>query len=400
LSRPLRLLIVYETLYPDHAGGIETRNHELARALAGRGHHVTLAGFGRPAGTAGSGERGAPIPGVERRLLGGPRALYDRTGRRRHRRAMEFAWRALALSPRRFDVVETASMPFFHLPGLATACRVAGVPLLVVWFEVWGAYWRSYVGTARAPLYRLFERAAARLGSRVAATSALGRDRLKVLRRLRGERPGEGVALVPCGVDLPAVERAAGPAAAAPVGPPVVAAGRLLAHKRVELLIEALPLLADLAPGSPLAAVFGDGPERGRLEARAEALGVRDRLVFHGQVESLAAVWRGFGAARLAVHPSAREGFGLVPLEAMAAGLPVVHCRSRESAVGELVRDGVEGLSTEPTPAALAAAVRALLADEARRRTLASAARKRAAEFAWPRLAAEYEHLLRGMAGA
>ena len=140
---PLRLLILYETLYPEHAGGIETRNHELARALAGRGHVVTLAGFGlpAPASAAVDGEVGR----VERRLLGDPRTLYDQDGRRRHRRALGFALRALTIAPAEYDVVETASMPFFHLPGIAAACRAARVPLLVVWYEVWGAYWKSYV---------------------------------------------------------------------------------------------------------------------------------------------------------------------------------------------------------------------------------------------------------------
>lgn len=402
-GRPLRLLILYETLYPDHAGGIETRNHELALALAARGHAVTLAGFGRPRPRDAT-ENGA-AGRVERRFLGDPRALYGPGGRRSHRRAAGFARRALTVTPASYDVVETASVPFLHLPGLAAACRLARVPLLVVWYEVWGAYWRTYVGVARAPVYRFLERTAARLGRRVAATSLLGRDRLAKLRASRSMRAGDGVALAPCGVDLAAVRRAVEGSAQLPAGPPIVVAGRLLGHKRVELLIDALPHLAELgagppgaSPAGPLVAIFGDGPERPRLEARAVELGVRERVVFHGTVETLAEVWRGFGSARIAVHPSAREGFGLVPLEAMAAGLPVVHCRSEESAVGELVRDGVEGRLTEPTAPALAAGIRALLTDEPRRRALAESARRRAEEYAWNRLAVEYERLLYSLA--
>lgn len=405
-GRPLRLLILYETLYPDHAGGIESRNHELARALAERGHGVTLAGFGLPRPQNEAAEAAAGR--VERSLLGDPRALYDRHGRRSHRRAIGFAVRALTVAPARYDVVETASMPFFHLPGLAAACRLAQVPLLVVWYEVWGAYWKSYVGAVRAPVYRLFERVAARLGRRVAATSLLGRDRLARLRASPPAPAGDAVALAPCGVDLAAVGRAVESSGPLPCGPPIVVAGRLLAHKRVDLLIDALPHLAEIdggcgdaprAPNAQLVAIFGDGPERQRLEARAVELGVRERVVFHGTVDALAAVWQGFAAARIAVHPSAREGFGLVPLEAMAAGLPVVHCRAPESAVSELVRDGVEGLMTEPSAPALAAGIRALLADEPRRRALADAARRRAAEYSWSRLAAEYERLLYSLAG-
>ena len=404
-ERPLRLQLHNESLYPDHAGGIESRNHEIALALAERGHRVTLAGFGRQRVAEEASEGGAAAR-VERLLLGDPRALYRSDSRRSHRRALGFALRSLAIGPGRFDVVETASMPFFHLPGLSAACRLAGVPLLVVWYEVWGAYWKTYMGATRAPVYRVLERAAARLGRRVAATSRLGRERLA---RLRPQRTGDEVAFAPCGVDLVAVQRAVDEAALAPPGPPIVVAGRLLAHKRVDLLIDALPHLGEVAdgrrggrraPALPLVAIFGDGPERPRLEARAAALGVRDRIVFHGTVDSLAAVWRGFGAAQIAVHPSTREGFGLVPLEAMAAGLPVVHCRSQESAVSELVRDGVEGRMTEASAPALAAAIGVGRADYPRRLARAAAARRRAAAYAWGRLAVDYENLLRGLADA
>lgn len=381
VERSLRLLLLYETLAPDYAGGIESRNAELAAALARRGVEVVLAGFG-------ASDRPTPA-GVTRLSLGEPRGLYNLAGRRSNRRALGYALRAARLSVRDFDVVETANMPYAHLPGLALRCRAAGVPLLVVWYEVWGAYWRDYVGPFLAPLYRAFEFAAARLGTRVAATSELGRGRLTLLRRR------DDVALTPCGLDL---ERFAVATAEAPPGPPLAFAGRLLAHKRVDLLLAALPRLAPLVPQGPLLAIYGDGPERARLVALAGELGVAPRVRFHGQVPHLETVWRGLAGARLVVQPSLREGFGIVPLEAMAAGAPVVFARSTESAVGELVRDGIEGLACEPTAEAFATAIASLLGDEVRRGTLARAARRRASDFDWPTLAADYERLLRHLA--
>lgn len=381
VDRPLRLLLLYETLAPDYAGGIESRNAELAAALARRGVEVVLAGFGASDG---------PAPtGVTRLSLGEPRGLYNLAGRRSNRRALDYALRAARLSVRDFDVVETANMPFAHLPGVSLRCRASGVPLLVVWYEVWGAYWRDYVGPLLAPLYRTFESAAARLGTRVAATSELSRGRLALLRRR------DDVALTPCGLDL---ERFAVATAGAPPGPPLVFAGRLLAHKRVDLLLAALPRLAPFVPHGPLLAIYGDGPERARLVALADELGVAPRVQFHGQVPHLEDVWRGLAGARLVVQPSLREGFGIVPLEAMAAGAPVVFARSAESAVGELVRDGIEGLACEPTAEAFATAIASLLGDEVRRGTLARAARRRAGDFDWPALATAYERLLRHLA--
>ena len=373
----LRLLLVYETLAPDYMGGIETRNLEMARALAGRGHRVTMAGFGAPSA--------AMPPGVERLSLGVRRGLYNAAGRRSNRRALGFAWavRRIPLAP--FDLVETANMPYAHVPGLAARCRSAGRPLAVTWYEHWGPYWRRYVGAAAAPIYRLAEAAVARLGTAALATSELTRARVAAQRR-------GAVEVLPCGVDLAAVQRAAERGAGAPEGSaaPLVFAGRLLEHKRVDLLLEAVARLP--ASGTaPLLAIYGDGPDRPRLQALAERLGVGGRVRFHGHVESIGEVWGALGTAQLAVQPSAREGFGLFPLEAMAAGVPVVYCQSRESAVAELVRDGVDGAASPADPDALAAVLGGLLADPARRAELAGAARARAAAFTWEALAARFE---------
>jgi len=102
-------------------------------------------------------------------------------------------------------------------------------------------------------------------------------------------------------------------------------------------------------------------------------------------------LWRAMGGARVAVQPSSQDSFGMFPLEAMAAGLPVVYCRAPGSAVSELVRDGVEGCAVEPDVEALAAALARLLDDEAARARLAAAARARAAEYDWDVLAARVE---------
>jgi glycosyltransferase involved in cell wall biosynthesis len=375
LPGSLRLLLVYETLAPDYMGGIETRNLEMARALAARGHQVTLAGFGARAVSA-------DPPAVERLSLGDRRGLYTANGRRSNRRALGFAWRVRQIPLASFDLVETANMPYAHVPVLAARCRAAGKPLAVTWYEHWGPYWRRYVGPTVAPLYRLAERLVARLGSAALVTSELTRVRLAAQR-------GGPVEVLPCGVDLAAVERAAGARAGEP-GAPLVFAGRLLAHKRVDLLLQAVARLP-AAGDRPLLAIYGDGPERARLQELAGRLGLAGRVRFHGHVEAIEEVWGALGGALLAVQPSAREGFGLFPLEAMAAGVPVVHCDSGESAVGELVRDDVDGVRVPPDAEALAASLASLLADPQRRGALATAARARAAAFTWSALAARFE---------
>jgi len=87
------------------------------------------------------------------------------------------------------------------------------------------------------------------------------------------------------------------------------------------------------------------------------------------------------------VMPSIREGFGMVVAEAQAAGTVPIVVRSRTSAAPELVRDGVDGFITDPTPAGIATAIEQALADPGRLSHMAGAARAVGVERDWDRLA-------------
>lgn len=377
--RRRRLLLFYDCLYPESVGGIEHRNAELARALAARGHQVTLAGF-----TAGPGRE---ENGVEVRPIGLPSASQG-AARRRARDALRLAAAACRIDLAPYDVVETASTPFAHLFPLALRCRLRRQPLIVTWHEYWGPYWRGVAGGAWRG-FALAEWLGAQLGTTALAVSELTAARLRARRR-----GGEPVVL-PNGVPLDAIRAAA--AAAKAGGPPLINAGRLRADKRLDLLLEAVARLAPRHPG-PLLTLIGDGPERPRLEQLAGALGIAERVIFRGRLATSREVWSEMGRAQIAVQPSAREGFGLFALESLAAGLPVVYCESPDSAVSELVRTGREGLATPPDPAALAQALERLLSDPAELARRRAAARQRAEHFDWGPLAARFESLLDSLA--
>jgi rhamnosyl/mannosyltransferase len=138
-------------------------------------------------------------------------------------------------------------------------------------------------------------------------------------------RHARRVAVIPFGVSVeryrsvPALCAAAERIRAASPGPHVLFVGRLVYYKGVEVLLEAMARCR----GTLL--LVGEGPLDASLRARAAALGVQDRVVFAGRVadEELPAWYR---AADVFVLPSiARtEAFGVVQVEAMAAGVPVV----------------------------------------------------------------------------
>lgn len=373
----MKILLLYETVYPDHIGGVEHRNHELAAALCRRGHEVTVAGFCKP------------LPGDPPRLkvlsLGELGSLYNASGRRSTRKAIRFAFTVPRLDVRGFDVIETANMPYIHIFPLALKCALAGKPLLVTWYEYWGDYWKGYVGPWKAPVYKAIEWLTGQIGTAVTATSRLTEERL-ARQRLRG-----GVELVPCGIHVDEVRRTSRVAEARHgEGPPLIYAGRLLKEKRIDLLLRAVALLAPRHPGV-LLTVFGHGPHHEALVRLAGELGISEGVDFRGHVETSEEVWENLGRARIAVQPSEREGFGLFPLEAMAAGLPVVYCESPESAVPELVRHGVEGLCTAPEATALAAALERLMTDEAEWSRLRANAVERAGGYDWDEVARRIE---------
>ena len=125
--------------------------------------------------------------------------------------------------------------------------------------------------------------------------------------------------------------------------------------------------------------IAGDGPERARLTEAVERLGLASRATLLGHLP-FAALAGEYRSADVFCVPSRQEGFGIVFVEAMAAGLPVAAARA--GAVPEVVADGETGLLVEPGDAGgLAAVLDRLIADPALRRRLGDAGRQRAARF-------------------
>jgi glycosyltransferase involved in cell wall biosynthesis len=133
---------------------------------------------------------------------------------------------------------------------------------------------------------------------------------------------------------------------------------RLEPEKGHATLLAAWPEVVRRCPTAYLL-IVGEGSQRGPLEASARALGIADRVVFTGRRDDVPAVT---AALDVAVLPSYREAQGLVVLEAMALGRPVV--ASNVGGIPEMIDDGVSGLLVPPEdPAALAAAIVRLLTD-------------------------------------
>ena len=169
--------------------------------------------------------------------------------------------------------------------------------------------------------------------------------------------------------------------------------GRLDPRKGLHHLIAAMPAIVKGTNGRARLLVVGDSYLRPKLAASVPA-GARDHVVFLGHVPS-ADLPRWYATGDIFVSPaSGNESFGIVLIEAMASGRPVV--ASDIPGYRSVVTPGVNGVMCPPADVpALAAAIVDLVEDPARRRALAENGRARAIEFSWPRVTDQLEGVYR-----
>lgn len=151
----------------------------------------------------------------------------------------------------------------------------------------------------------------------------------------------------------------------------------LRGEKRQIDLIRAMPALSAEFPAA-LLLLLGSGCELASLQRAAAEAGIADRVRFLGEVEEVPAV---LANTDLFVLPSSREPFGMAPVEAMAAGVPVVVTRT--GGLAEIVTDGVNGLHVPVgDPPAIAAAAIRICREAGLRQKLIAGGCRRAGDFA------------------
>jgi glycosyltransferase involved in cell wall biosynthesis len=267
---------------------------------------------------------------------------------------------------RRYDVVHTASFPFFSLLAAALVRPLHRYGLVVDWFELWSpAYWRDYLGSAGGRVGLAVQRLCLRVPQRAFTLAQATATRLRAAGVHGDVEVLSGLAPLP-----PAVSA---PRAAQPV---VVFAGRHIPEKRVPALVRAFAALRERAPDLRLV-IYGDGPERGEVLALIDALGLGDVAGAPGFVDA-EVVAEGLASALCMVLPSRREGYGMVVVEAAARGVPSVVVADPDNAATELVDEGENGfVAASAAPEDLADAILRVRAagPELRERTAAWFAR-------------------------
>ncbi|MDQ4034285.1 MAG: glycosyltransferase [Actinomycetota bacterium] len=369
------------------SGGQNVHVAQLAQALGRRGHHVTVH-TRRDSSDLPERVRTAPGVTVEHVRAGPPVPLpKDELLVHMPEFGEHLARRWVQQPP---DIVHA----HFWMSGLAAQRGVrsigsTGIPVVQT-FHALGVVKRRHQGAADpSPPSRLsLEHSLARDAALVIATCS---DEVTELAAL--DVPAQRVAVVPCGVDL---DRFCphGPRASRDGRYRILSLGRLVPRKGVETTIRAL---TGVPSAELIIAGGGDATteaERARLAGIAQDCEVseRVRLIGHVPRKDVPALLR---SADVVVSVPWYEPFGMVPLEAMACGVPVV-----ASAVGghlDTVVEGRTGALVPPRDAsALAQRLRELLADPGRLAAIGSAAAARArSRYGWDRIAGDTEQLYR-----
>lgn len=225
-----------------------------------------------------------------------------------------------------------------------------------------------------------------RLARRADLLTACSGQALDDVEAFTGMHLGPRGAVIHGGVDVAAF---AGPPRSAPTAPFFLAAGRHVPQKGFDLLLEAYRLLISECPGAPRLVLAGDGPERARLGRLARHLDIADRVELPGWCDRLRIVEL-FRSCAAFVLPSRQEPFGIVNLEAMAAGKPVV--ASRVGGVPEIVVDNRTGLLVPPgDPRRLAAALARLIAEPGLACRLGQEGLRLAPHHDWSRVGAHFD---------
>jgi D-inositol-3-phosphate glycosyltransferase len=260
----------------------------------------------------------------------------------------------------------------------------------VIMFHTLGAVKNAIgIGEADSPLRVNAEKELIDDCQCVIAATDKGRQELELF---YGAAPDK-ISIVPCGVNMelfrPVEQRLVRQKLGLKDEKILVFVGRLDPLKGIERLLEAIPRLREF-PGVKLIIIGGDESSRGeveKLQKLSAELGIQDRVSFHGTVRQTELPCY-YGAADVCVVPSYYESFGLVALEALACGTPVVAATIGD--VKNIIRQGKNGyVVSENTPEALAEGIAKILKWPVRDIETVRSTRASVARFAWADIAAE-----------
>ncbi len=371
---PLRILEVCSA-YPPSRGGVERFVQEAARGLARRGHEVTVLTSSRGLPT-----RSSDVVGPD-----GIRVIR----RPEHFHLLEaplipaIAFSILGL---KFDVLHVHGMSPTITDLTVLMGRLMGKPVVVTYHNDAESTFARPIARFAASLYALLSIPFLGAASVVVCSTRSYAQTSPALRRILGK-----VTVIPMGVDTERFQAASGPTRDEKRRKQVLFVGQLKAYKGVDILIRAIAKLRREGHDIGLQ-VVGDGPVLPNLKTTANDLGLNGGVKFIGNVDDQG-LFDIYNQCDLFVLPSTtrREAFGLVQLEALAAGKRVV--ASDIPGVGEVARLAGGALARPNDHVSLAAEILKAISAPHEGEIL----RERARSMTWNKTVDAYDKVFRSL---
>lgn len=308
---PLSIAFVADAVLPFHHGGKEQRIFELARRLHERGHEIhiyTQHWWDEPT-------KEIEIDGIIYHAIIKKQKKFYENNHRSVVSSLKFGLACLKLIRTRHDIIDIDHMPYWPVLLGVPAARLTRAKVFVTWHEVWGfTYWYSYFGKLGGFVGACLEIIAAKMAPNLIPVSQHTADRLRTVLYVRRRQ-----FLVTNGIDTkhnqllkPARKKF-----------DIIYSGRQVKHKRLDLLIDALPTIIKEFPKVKVA-IVGEGPVHKDIVARARRKKLTTHITFLPFFTDIDAMRKQVKASKVFVSPSIREGFGIAVLEAYTLGVPCV----------------------------------------------------------------------------
>ena len=317
-------MIVSDALAPWHKGGKEERYEQLAKHFQSDEIEIIFATMKWWQGKDPQGYVSI-CPRIE---------MYNSDGGRSVWQSVRFAVACLKVYKLKPDLIECDQIPFLPIFTLWFVAKLRSIPITVTWHEVWGIqYWQEYAPKI-ARFAAICEKLTMRLPDRIFANSEYTANRLRTFGVTNNL-----LVVIENKLDIEFMKKASTDLA----GYQIIFAGRLIAHKRVDILLKAVEILKRKHPNVCLG-IIGGGPESKTLKQIAFNLKIEDNVKFLGEIPKHEDVIGVMKKSDIFVSASEREGYGQSVLEALYLKLNVIVANHPNNAAVEIVNKVQHGI--------------------------------------------------------
>ncbi len=309
----MKIAFVYDVPYPWHIGGIEAMNYNEAEELAKHNevHFFTTLWEGMPGSSFT--RNGIHYHAIHRT---GQASIY-RHGRRSIREAVAYSASLKGLYDYKFDAVITNAFPVLHLGFLKRYCKAKGSKLIIEVAEVWDRdYWRSYIGPVAGDMAYAYSKSAIRGADSYIAISSTTATALENI----GIKREKIRIFAPCMDDALIAKAKNGVAKRSKT---VLFSGRLIKEKGLDKWIDVVKK-AHLIDSSVKGLIIGSGPEKRHIDKLIAESGMGDVISVRRFYPDAKSLYRKIRCSALLLHMSTREGLGIIAIESVALGTPVL----------------------------------------------------------------------------